>query len=207
MAIPVLKTSKVNCKIECFITVCLIQHIAGIVPRFIRDLYERIEHKKANSSEQYDAQVFVSFLELYNEDLVDLLNMQQHRRRSNEISIREDVQGNIYWSGVREEPCHDPDELLGYLTKGSLCRTTGSTDMNAVSSRSHAIFSVILKQQLPPDADEEQQSTDNSRTIVSKFHFVDLAGSERVSKTTCHCQRKHVAHWLNHIAETHQCTR
>lgn len=121
--------------------------------------------------------------------------MQQHRRRSNEISIREDVQGNIYWSGVREEPCHDPDELLGYLTKGSLCRTTGSTDMNAVSSRSHAIFSVILKQQLPPDDDdndneEHHQSTDHSKTTVSKFHFVDLAGSERVSKTTpcLHCQ-------------------
>ena len=113
--------------------------------------------------------------------------MQQHRRRgttgtsnNNDISIREDVQGNIYWSGVREEPCNDPDELLGYLTKGSLCRTTGSTDMNAVSSRSHAIFSVILKQQLP----DEEQSEDN-KTIVSKFHFVDLAGSERVSNITC----------------------
>ncbi|KAI7885189.1 kinesin-domain-containing protein [Lichtheimia hyalospora FSU 10163] len=163
----------------------------GIVPRFIRDLYKRIEHKKANNGDNYNAQVFVSFLELYNEDLVDLLNMQQHRRRgttgtsnNNDISIREDVQGNIYWSGVREEPCNDPDELLGYLTKGSLCRTTGSTDMNAVSSRSHAIFSVILKQQLP----DEEQSEDN-KTIVSKFHFVDLAGSERLKRTNAQGER------------------
>lgn len=159
----------------------------GIIPRFIDDLYARLAKKKA-VDENYDYEVYVSFLELYNEDLVDLLNMQQfgHQRRrtgSNngttvptcDISIREDIQGNIYWNGVREEPCADPNELLGFLAKGSLCRTTGSTDMNSVSSRSHAIFSVILKQQVPDD-DESSQ-----KTIVSKFHFVDLAGSERVS--------------------------
>lgn len=179
----------------------------GIVPRFIRDLYKRIEHKKANSNEKYDAQVYVSFLELYNEDLVDLLNMQQHRRRSNDISIREDVQGNIYWSGVREEPCHDPDELLGYLTKGSLCRTTGSTDMNAVSSRSHAIFSVILKQHVPAQENEDQEQSNETKTIVSKFHFVDLAGSERVSKSPHGTPPNACCSLLNFLVETYQCTR
>lgn len=71
------------------------------------------------------------------------------------------------------------------LQKGSLCRTTGSTDMNAVSSRSHAIFSVILKQQQPPNMSSNDLQGDDeasqSRTLLSKFHFVDLAGSERVS--------------------------
>ncbi|KAI7885704.1 kinesin-domain-containing protein [Lichtheimia hyalospora FSU 10163] len=148
----------------------------GIVPRFIRDLFDRLENKKNNDPE-YESQVLVSFLELYNEDLVDLLNFQQ-RQRACDISIRQDVQGNIYWSGVREEPCSDPRELLGYLTKGSLGRTVGSTDMNAVSSRSHAIFSVILKQQLP-----DEDNADQRKTIVSKFHFVDLAGSERLVRT------------------------
>jgi hypothetical protein len=88
-----------------------------------------------------------------------------------EVTIREDIAGNIYWSGVKEERCYSPDELLSFLAKGSLCRTTGSTDMNTVSSRSHAVFSVILKQ---------QKSSDEA-SITSKFHFVDLAGSERVS--------------------------
>lgn len=141
-------------------------------------MFDRLEDKKNNDPE-YESQVYVSFLELYNEDLVDLLNFQQ-RQRACDISIRQDVQGNIYWSGVREEPCSDPRELLGYLTKGSLGRTVGSTDMNAVSSRSHAIFSVILKQQLP-----DEDNADQRKTIVSKFHFVDLAGSERVNGT-CH---------------------
>lgn len=58
--------------------------------------------------------------------------------------------------------------------------------MNSVSSRSHAIFSVILKQKVPETTEEEDQTVPSSetqqemRTLVSKFHFVDLAGSERV---------------------------
>lgn len=183
----------------------------GVVPRFIHDLFKRLEAKK-QTQKVHEYQVYVSFLELYNEDFVDLLNAysQTHsRKRSNsvsnftpppcEVQIREDVHGQIYWSGVREEPCSSPDELLKYLTKGSLCRTTGSTDMNSVSSRSHAIFSVVLKQKVPNDSNDDDHhanehdqtvpstihsnnnSSNSSNNIVSKFHFVDLAGSERVS--------------------------
>ncbi|KAI8093344.1 uncharacterized protein BX664DRAFT_357800 [Halteromyces radiatus] len=173
----------------------------GIVPRFISDLFERMESKHQSSD---DYQVYVSFLELYNEEFVDLLNTQDtsnfgnNRRRSQsagslpntacEISIREDIQGNIYWTGVREEPCSDPDQLLSLLARGSLCRTTGSTDMNAVSSRSHAIFSVILKQQLDDD-DQPDQQVPSKKTIISKFHFVDLAGSERLKRTNAQGDR------------------
>ncbi|KAF7725370.1 Kinesin-like protein kif21b [Apophysomyces ossiformis] len=169
----------------------------GIVPRFIRDLFRGLERKQHEMKGDFEYQVYVSFLELYNEDLVDLLNMEQishNRKRTNsgtsvcEIAIREDVQGNIYWTGVREEPCSNPDDLLGFLAKGSLCRTTGSTDMNAVSSRSHAIFSIILKQQLP-ETDQAQPSSDSRRTLVSKFHFVDLAGSERLKRTNAQGDR------------------
>lgn len=182
--------------------------LLGVVPRFIHDLFKRLDDKKQSQKVQ-EYQVYVSFLELYNEDFVDLLNAysQTHnRKRSNsvsqfapppcEVQIREDVHGQIYWSGVREEPCSNPDELLRFLTKGSLCRTTGSTDMNSVSSRSHAIFSVVLKQKVPnannDDIANKQDQTvpstesNNNNTIVSKFHFVDLAGSERVSKNIQH---------------------
>ncbi|CEP13231.1 hypothetical protein [Parasitella parasitica] len=181
----------------------------GVVPRFIHDLFRRLDAKK-QSQKVLEYQVYVSFLELYNEDFVDLLNAysQTHnRKRSNsvshfapppcEVQIREDVHGQIYWSGVREEPCSSPDELLRYLTKGSLCRTTGSTDMNSVSSRSHAIFSVVLKQKVPDSNNEDAAASaeqdqavptkdtgnSSSNTLVSKFHFVDLAGSERLKRT------------------------
>jgi hypothetical protein len=93
----------------------------GIVPRFISDLFRQMEAQKLESPE-FQYQISVSFLELYNEDLIDLLSRQPNSRRRStqgipvsdtiEVSIREDVFGNIYWSGVREEPCSDPEELL-----------------------------------------------------------------------------------------------
>ncbi|KAG0166602.1 hypothetical protein DFQ28_007272 [Apophysomyces sp. BC1034] len=136
----------------------------GIVPRFIHSLFD---HLHAKSSPDYTFQVSVSFLELHNEDLVDLLS----KREGLNLSIREDSHGNICWHGVREEVVTQPTELLEYLQRGSNARKTASTDMNHTSSRSHAIFSVMLKQ------------TKDSKKLVSKFHFVDLAGSERLKRT------------------------
>lgn len=80
----------------------------GIVPRFIDSLFDRLATKEKETP-NYSCQVFVSFLELYNEDLVDLLNPV----RRNDVVIREDTHGNICWLGVREEPVRNPHELLG----------------------------------------------------------------------------------------------
>ncbi|OAC99188.1 hypothetical protein MUCCIDRAFT_120533, partial [Mucor lusitanicus CBS 277.49] len=168
----------------------------GIVPRCIIELFQVLKAREAQDQD-YKFEIYVSFLELYNEEFIDLLNnpQQQSKRRStsspqnvnatannnpNEVSIREDIAGNIYWSGVKEELCYSPEELLGFLAQGSLGRTTGSTEMNSVSSRSHAIFSVILKQQKPEDDQDGKRVT---RSLTSKFHFVDLAGSERLKRT------------------------
>ncbi|POG64210.1 kinesin family member 4/21/27, partial [Rhizophagus irregularis DAOM 181602=DAOM 197198] len=180
----------------------------GIVPRAITKLFADLcERKEKNPSYEYE--VYVSFLELYNEDLIDLLNPQSrenNKKGKSDLMIREDANGQIYWAGVKEVQVSDPDELLGYvsiirqLQKGSLCRTVASTDMNMVSSRSHAIFSVILKQTRienleenkendapPPEAAtmSKRKSKQKSLTskITSKFHFVDLAGSERLKRT------------------------
>ncbi|CAO3610904.1 unnamed protein product [Mucor hiemalis] len=174
----------------------------GIVPRCIIELFQILKNREQQNSE-FKYEVYVSFLELYNEEFIDLLNNPQqsnNKRRSasfnssntnaagtnngtnsapQEVSIREDVAGNIYWSGVKEELCYSPEELLGYLVQGSLGRTTGSTEMNSVSSRSHAIFSVILKQQKP----ETEDGKTVMKSLNSKFHFVDLAGSERLKRT------------------------
>lgn len=161
----------------------------GIVPRFIDSLFGSLESKRSHN---YSFQVCVSFLELHNEDLVDLLcpNVRGRREGLN-LTIREDSQGNICWSGVREEGVSNTAELMGLLRKGSIARTTASTDMNSTSSRSHAIFSIILKQFQVESADETLALSDQTnasstaapqtKRLVSKFHFVDLAGSERVS--------------------------
>ncbi|KAI8144990.1 hypothetical protein BJV82DRAFT_604431 [Fennellomyces sp. T-0311] len=160
----------------------------GIVPRCMLRLFESMEQRSKETA-HFKYEIYVSFLELYNEELVDLLNPNTVQRKKGagaastaEISIREDIAGHIYWSGVREERCSSPEEILGYLAKGSLCRTTGSTDMNTVSSRSHAIFSVILKQQ-------RREDDGSDKSLTSKFHFVDLAGSERLKRTNAQGDR------------------
>ncbi|KAJ3161699.1 hypothetical protein HDU86_006469 [Geranomyces michiganensis] len=123
----------------------------GIVPRAIYYLFDKLQSQASMSPEGFKYEVSVSFLELYNEEIVDLLAPKAKDGSAaaniSALSIREDGSGKIRWFGIKEQPVNSPEELLDVLEKGSLCRTTGSTDMNASSSRSHAIFSVILKQQ------------------------------------------------------------
>ncbi|CEJ02382.1 hypothetical protein RMCBS344292_16389 [Rhizopus microsporus] len=90
--------------------------------------------------------VLVSFIEIYNEELIDLLNPSAPHERS-PVTIREDAKGHIIWTGLREVPVSNTEDVLKYLQMGTENRATGSTDMNAKSSRSHAIFSVTLKQE------------------------------------------------------------
>ncbi|GAN10098.1 hypothetical protein MAM1_0320d09634 [Mucor ambiguus] len=90
--------------------------------------------------------VKVSFIEIYNEDLHDLLNSAPIDELP-PITIREDTKGRIYWTGVKEVLVHSTDDVLYYLEQGTQNRATGATDMNEKSSRSHAIFSVSLKQE------------------------------------------------------------
>lgn len=75
----------------------------GIVPRFVYSLFQQLQHKESLDS----FQVSVSFLELHQEDLVDLLG-----GKGLQLSIREDTHGNICWAGVKEEIVSDPNELM-----------------------------------------------------------------------------------------------
>ncbi|RIA92757.1 P-loop containing nucleoside triphosphate hydrolase protein, partial [Glomus cerebriforme] len=180
----------------------------GIIPRAISTLFTSM------SSAQYKTRRFsikVSFIEIYNEDLIDLLGEGEGESRP-QVLIREDSKGNILWSGLQEIKVNSVEEVMIHLARGSLNRQTGATDMNSKSSRSHAIFSVTLAQQKfvptpgsnpsPQPLNDPQQksgvrppSRSNSRlsrrfdegewiSVTSKFHFVDLAGSERLKRTS-----------------------
>ncbi|CEG62890.1 hypothetical protein RMATCC62417_00136 [Rhizopus microsporus] len=154
--------------------------------------------------------VTVSFIEIYNEDLHDLLNSSPPEE-SPPITIREDTKGNIYWTGVKEVEVQSTDDVLHYLEQGAQNRATGATDMNEKSSRSHAIFSVTLRQeksvsqsvrkptQSRPNSSlsnytraSHTPKTDEGEWIIttSKFHFVDLAGSERLKRTAAEGGRR-----------------
>ncbi|KAI8096408.1 uncharacterized protein BX664DRAFT_259172, partial [Halteromyces radiatus] len=104
--------------------------------------------------------VHVSFVEIYNEELIDLLNPAPPNERP-PATIREDTKGHIHWTGVKEVVVNNADDVLRYLQIGTDNRATGSTDMNAKSSRSHAIFSVTLKQEkwVPSTSPTKSNST------------------------------------------------
>ncbi|XP_057327856.1 chromosome-associated kinesin KIF4A [Microplitis mediator] len=139
----------------------------GVIPRSVKDIFNCID-----SNDEYNYRVTVSFMELYNEQLYDLL--ADKSRRDCIVDIREDVNKEIKIIGVTEKEVSTAEEALNLLTQGSQGRATGSTAMNDQSSRSHAIFSMTVFQ-------EPKDNPANATT--AKFHLVDLAGSERSKKT------------------------
>lgn len=144
----------------------------GIIPRAINTIFDNVN---STNTPEKEMSVYISYLELYNEDLIDLLVEAGPSDSRNNIQIRED-RGKIIWSGIREVQVTSPEDVSQLLQIGSTRRQTASTDMNSVSSRSHAIFSVNLVQY--------RVGRNNTKSVVrSKCHFVDLAGSERLKRT------------------------
>ncbi|KAJ2884304.1 hypothetical protein H4R27_002185 [Coemansia aciculifera] len=140
----------------------------GVVPRALRWLFSWW----AAQDSARRGSVRISFLEVYNDELIDLVAQTQGRGVRPPIFVREDAKGHVVWTGVKEVYVSDADAALAILADGSRERQTGGTRMNEKSSRSHAIYSVTLA-----------QARGESARIVSKLHFVDLAGSERLKKT------------------------
>nr|XP_051689622.1 kinesin-like protein KIF27 isoform X3 [Oryctolagus cuniculus] len=147
----------------------------GIIPRAIQEIFQSISE---NPSVDFD--VKVSYIEVYKEDLRDLLELETSMK---DLHIREDEKGNTVIVGAKECHVESADEVMSLLEMGNASRHTGSTQMNEHSSRSHAIFTISISQVEKNMEATEDGSWYPHRHIVSKFHFVDLAGSERVTKT------------------------
>uniref|UniRef100_A0AAY4DZU3 Kinesin motor domain-containing protein n=1 Tax=Denticeps clupeoides TaxID=299321 RepID=A0AAY4DZU3_9TELE len=162
----------------------------GIIPRAVRHLFQGIQKRRteaqAAGGHPPEFKVSAQFLELYNEEILDLF--EGARDRKSNIKIHEDSSGGIYTTGVTSRLVTSENELLDCLKLGALSRTTASTQMNAQSSRSHAIFTIHLCQmrvcQLQEDGVSEGSISQPAyETLTAKFHFVDLAGSERLKRT------------------------
>lgn len=123
----------------------------GVVPNTLQYLFTK------------ECFITCSFIEVYNEEVIDLLT--EHKVP---LNLRE-KHGDVIVAGVTEISISSSKEAIDILKKGCLERTTKSTKMNSQSSRSHAIFTIF--------------NTVNS--VTSKFSFVDLAGSERLKRTLC----------------------
>ncbi|EPS69859.1 hypothetical protein M569_04902, partial [Genlisea aurea] len=145
----------------------------GLAPRVFQRLFERIEEEQLK---QADRQLMYmcrcSFLEIYNEQITDLLDPGQKS-----LQIREDVKTGVYVENLREECVSSMKDVSQLLMKGLSNRRTSATHVNAESSRSHSVFTCVIESRIKSPNDGLM------RLKTSKINFVDLAGSERQKQT------------------------
>ncbi|MEW5299077.1 MAG: hypothetical protein WDW36_002126 [Sanguina aurantia] len=125
---------------------------AGLIPRAIQKIF-------TDQAPQLCVQV--SYYEVYNEAVYDLIAAVPPHQTRPQLKVRENVQGQVHVEGLLQVDCRSCHEALEVFRKASRLRQHASTGLNSCSSRSHAIFTALC----------------------SKIHFVDLAGSERAART------------------------
>ncbi|KAM4723153.1 kinesin-like protein KIF18A [Rhinophrynus dorsalis] len=138
----------------------------GVMYLTMMDLYNRIESVK----EEKICNVAISYLEVYNEQIRDLLS------NSGPLAVREDAQKGVVVQGLTLHQPRSAEEILQMLDYGNKNRTQHPTDVNASSSRSHAVFQIYLRQQ-------DKSASINQNVRIAKMCLIDLAGSERASAT------------------------
>jgi hypothetical protein len=143
----------------------------GITPKSIAELFRLIKERK-----HCKIKVSTYFVELYNDNLVDLyfaLENKKKHAKPPRLDIKVDSHKMVFINNVVIKEANDDAELMDLFTAGNLERHTGATKMNAESSRSHSIFSILV----------ESFDTTTKKNVIGKLSIVDLAGSERADKT------------------------
>ncbi|XP_058061292.1 kinesin-like protein KIF14 [Anopheles bellator] len=172
---------------------------AGIIPRFCQALFARIDALKG----RIHAEVEVSYFEIYNEKIHDLLSVTStdgqglctvatpgnHAKKA-PLKVREHPVWGPYVVDLSTHPVDTHTALRNWLAVGNSQRATAATGMNDKSSRSHSIFSVVLNLAEIVSSSDSDDASDGGggrpmvqQTKRSKISLVDLAGSERVSQT------------------------
>ncbi|XP_071738797.1 kinesin-like protein KIN-4C [Rutidosis leptorrhynchoides] len=145
----------------------------GIIPKVIAKIFQRVEESKRT----IEFLINVSFIE---EEIFDLLGSSRAP-----IQIRERANGEIFLDGVIEPKVTSQDEMDSFLLCGSKCRATGSTNMNSQLSRSHAIFTIYMKQnRIHGDIGDD--------ILLAKLHLVDSSDLNEPSKQElmeCVCKK------------------
>ncbi|KAK9446765.1 P-loop containing nucleoside triphosphate hydrolase protein [Limtongia smithiae] len=149
----------------------------GIIPRTCYDLFHRIE-KMTTPTTTFT--VKVSYFEIYNEHVFDLLSASTVTSTvGNALKVRESPVDGPYVKDLTTHSVRSFNDIEVLLHRGNKKRATAATNMNASSSRSHAVFTVSLKR-IETDAVLADETTEETN---SRIRFVDLAGSERVIST------------------------
>lgn len=151
--------------------------LMGIIPRTFDQIWSHI-----NRTENMNFLVDVSYLEIYMEELRDLLNPN-----SKHLEVRERGNLGVYVPNLHSVSCKSVEDMLNVMQSGNKNRTVGFTNMNEHSSRSHAIFMIKI----------EMCNTETNAVKVGKLNLIDLAGSERQSKTGASAERLKEASKIN----------
>ncbi|XP_037580990.1 kinesin-like protein KIF11 [Dermacentor silvarum] len=140
----------------------------GIIPSTVQELLEELQ------SQDHQFTFKVSFLELYNEELFDLLGGHDYKK----LKILDDPsnKGSVIIQGLEEITVHNCEEVFFILQKAAAKRQTAATLLNATSSRSHTVFSVTV---------HIRETTEDGEELVKtgKLNLVDLAGSENIGRS------------------------
>lgn len=152
--------------------------LEGVIPRAFEQIWMHI-----NRSENMNFLVAASYLEIYMEELRDLLKPNPAKP----LELREHEKMGVYVPNLHSVHCKNVDEMLNVMAQGNKNRTTGRTNMNEHSSRSHAIFMIKI----------EMCDLDTNKVKVGKLNLIDLAGSERQSKTGATAERLKEASKIN----------
>ncbi|EPE02947.1 kinesin family protein [Ophiostoma piceae UAMH 11346] len=154
----------------------------GLIPRTCEDLFQRIEAAQSETP-NIAYNVRVSYFEVYNEHVRDLLVPVVSNQPPYYLKIRESPTEGPYVKDLTEAPVRSLDDILRKMQMGDRSRTVASTKMNDTSSRSHAVFTILLRQI------HHDMETDETTERSSRIRLVDLAGSERAKSTEATGQR------------------
>ncbi|KAJ8754766.1 hypothetical protein K2173_012155 [Erythroxylum novogranatense] len=149
---------------------------AGVIPRAVKQIFDTLESQNAEYS------VKVTFLELYNEEITDLLAPEEiskvslDEKQKKQLPLMEDGKGGVLVRGLEEEIVTSASEIFTLLERGSAKRRTAETLLNKQSSRSHSLFSITI---------HIKEATPEGEELIKcgKLNLVDLAGSENISRS------------------------
>lgn len=160
----------------------------GVIPLAITDIFSYIRE-----TPHREFLLRVSYLEIYNEKIHDLLSPSAAgtgpgASQQEEIKLREDSKRGVYASPLKEEIVQSPTQLLRVIARGDHARRTGSTQYNARSSRSHAVVQIVVesRERVPSSSsvqDARRAATTSGGVRVSTLSLIDLAGSERAAES------------------------
>ncbi|KAM0336092.1 hypothetical protein ACHAPQ_004508 [Fusarium lateritium] len=158
----------------------------GVIPLAITDIFSYIRETPSR-----EFLLRVSYLEIYNEKIHDLLSMSTANgagAQQEEIKLREDSKRGVYATPLKEEIVQSPTQLLRVIARGDQARRTASTQFNARSSRSHAVVQIVVesRERMPANAvagESKRSGILPGGVRVSTLSLIDLAGSEKAAES------------------------